>query len=402
RFSDTLLLPLWAVAVYGLIKARLPHEIFTIFFAAPDLRGLGIDPAAVGPATLGPVVAVFLLHWVAAVLLWFWNRHAHPLRVLGAGVVAFAVGLGIFHGAALFQLLDFDAYFATGPAYAWLCVLGGAMLLAWDAVEYKGDTPWTKRDVAMLQSPLSGAALHVEEKLGEETLVTATGERFAIRNGIARFTPVVTGFNKKYHRLYQAIGGLYDDVQRVFFALSGIDRRKYFARGLDLLEIKPGDRVLETSVGTGLNFFYLPRGCQYFGLDLSGDMLAAAQRFLARMRVPATLIEGNAEALPFADGSMDVVFHCGGINSFSDKARAIAEMIRVAKPGSRILIADETETLVQNVYEKVPLSGLFFKHRSAPVTPPTDLIPPEMEEVKVQFFRQDEFYAITFRKPALG
>lgn len=402
RFSDTLLLPLWAVAVYGLIKSRLPHEIFVIFFSTPDLKFLGFDPVAVGPAAIGPVAGVFLLHWVATVLLWFWNRQGHPLRVLGAGALVFCLCLAVFHGATQLQLFEFDTYFATGPAYAWLCALGGVMLLAWDAVEYKGDEPWAKRDLAPLQSPASAAALHVEEKLGEEALVSTAGERFAIRKGIAFFAPRIDGLNAKYHRLYQMIGGVYDDFQRWYFALKGIDRRKCFAQYLGLLEISPGDRVLETSVGTGLNFFYLPRGARYYGLDLSDVMLANARRFLSRWKVDAMLLQGNAEALPFADASMDVVFHCGGINFFSDRAKAIAEMIRVAKPGSRILIADETEKMVHTVYEKVPLSGWFFKRRRTSVSVPVDLIPPQMLEVKTQLFRDGQFYAITFRKPALG
>jgi len=46
------------------------------------------------------------------------------------------------------------------------------------------------------------------------------------------------------------------------------------------------------------------------------------------------------------------VFHVGGINFFSDKARAIREMLRVAKPGSKIIIADETSDFIDQQYKK--------------------------------------------------
>jgi len=50
-------------------------------------------------------------------------------------------------------------------------------------------------------------------------------------------------------------------------------------------------------------------------------------------------------------------------------------MIRVAKPGSLLLIADETEKHVKGVYEKGP-GGYLYKNRKAPVSAPVDLVPP--------------------------
>lgn len=397
RFSHTLLLPLWVVAAYGLAGTWLPENVAAVFFNARSLPSLHIGGTEL---VLTAVGLLALTHWVAAVVLYVWQRHAHPLGILGAGVGAAAGGAVFLAGVEAFHLLDFGVLFHTGPSYAWLAALSGALLQSRDVVEYKGAQPWAGRDVSLLQCPSSGAALTVQEQNGQEALVSAGGARYAIVDGIPQFASQCAGLNKKYRRLYQLIGGFYEDFQRVFFALNGISQKKYFSQYLGLLEIRPGDRVLETSVGTGLNIYYLPRGAQYFGLDLSPVMLENACRFLARMKADITLLQGNAEALPFAEASMDVVFHCGGINFFSDRKSAVTEMIRVAKPGSRILIADETEKLVRNVYEKVPLSGLFFRQKDRKaVSVPRDLIPPDMEEVEVHLFRNAEFYALTFRKP---
>ena len=73
-------------------------------------------------------------------------------------------------------------------------------------------------------------------------------------------------------------------------------------------------------------------------------------------------------------------------------------MIRVAKPGSLLLIADETEKHVKDVYEK-SLGG-YFKNRKEAVSAPIDLVPPEMEEIHLESLKGGMFYALTFRKPA--
>lgn len=206
-----------------------------------------------------------------------------------------------------------------------------------------------------------------------------------------------TGDNSKYNHLYETIGGFYDDIQRVYCALKGFDRDAYFLSYMRLLEVKPGNSVLETSVGTGLNFKYLPHGAKLSCLDLSAEMLVNCQANLRRWEMDADLYLGNAESLPFADSSFDQVFHVGGINFFSDRAKAIREMIRVAKPGSLLLIADETEKHVKDVYEKSP--GGLWKNRKEPVSAPIDLVPPEMQEIHLELMKNGDFYALTFRKP---
>jgi len=56
-------------------------------------------------------------------------------------------------------------------------------------------------------------------------------------------------------------------------------------------------------------------------------MLANGQNNLRRWQMEADLYLGNAESLPFADASFDVVYSCGGFNFFSDRAKALREMI---------------------------------------------------------------------------
>ena len=74
---------------------------------------------------------------------------------------------------------------------------------------------------------------------------------------------------------------------------------------------------------------------------------------------------GNAECLPFKDKSFDVVFHFGGINFFNDRAAAIREMIRVAKPGTKFVIGDENEDLAQR-YENIPVMDGWYGNPRGP------------------------------------
>ncbi len=246
--------------------------------------------------------------------------------------------------------------------------------------------------------------MHVVSDKGREALVSSSGERFPVRDGIPAFLKPadLTGDNGKYNHLYETIGGFYDDTQRFFAAFRGLDIDEYFDIYMSLLPVKPGDSVLETSVGTGLNFKYLPHGVKLAGLDLSAEMLANCQNNLRRWQMEADLYLGNAESLPFADSSFDVVFTCGGFNFFSDRAKAVREMIRITKPGGHLMIEDETEEYVKSTYQNIPYTSSFYKDRNDAVTVPIDLVPPEMEDIHLEMLKDGKFYAITFRKPAAG
>lgn len=381
-FLSTLSLPFWGVALLAL-ERQWPR-------IAPIHGTLAIS---------------FLIYWFAAVMVWMWNQEFRAAKI-AAGASVFGAACVLVLGYSLFPQIHPAATHVppTSLAIAWICLVGALILAASSLIQPgKPRQLWADKTgtVALLRSPYTGDSLHVVNEDGHEALVSEKGERFPVRNGLPVFLGPnkLTGLNQKYNRLYEIIGGFYDDTQKVACALHGVSPDQYFCDYLRLLEIKPGDSVLETSVGTGLNFKYLPRGVRLFGLDLSPEMLTNCQANLRRWELDADLFLGNAEDLPFANDSFDVVFHVGGINFFSDRAKAIREMIRVAKPGSRILIADETEEHVKSAYERIPITSHFFKDRKEPVTAPIDLVPPEMQEINLELLHGGRFYALTFRKP---
>jgi ubiquinone/menaquinone biosynthesis C-methylase UbiE len=346
-------------------------------------------------------IATFLTFWFAAVVVWMWNNEFRARTVaVGASIFAaiFVVALGILK----FSRPEGVMLSAT-PAFGWACVGGALLVSVWAALHREKRPRWAGKPetVALLRSPFTGVRLRVVSEHGREALVSDSGERFPVRDGIPTFLMPedLTGDNGKYNHLYETIGGFYDDTQRVFCAFRGVDRDSYFKDYMEMLEVKAGDSVLETSVGTGLNFKYLPHGVKLSGLDLSAEMLAGCRANLRRWELEADLYLGNAESLPFADSSFDVVFHVGGISFFNDKGNAIREMIRVAKPGSLLLIEDETEDYAKSTYERIPITSSYFKNREEAITVPIDLVPAEMEDVRLEMLKDGKFFAITFRKP---
>ncbi len=235
------------------------------------------------------------------------------------------------------------------------------------------------------------------EMAGNNLRNTATGRIYPIRDGIPLFVSTVTGLNLKYQTFYDRIAPGYDLAERFY---RWIKRKpSYRLEYLSELEIKPKARVLEVSVGTGANLRYLPEDIDFYGLDLSWGMLRKCQRNLIRWKREAHLFQGEAERLPFKVEAFDCVFHVGGINFFSDKVRAIKEMIWVARSGTKIVIVDETEKAVRENYQKTPIVRKSFEPGTEKVRSPIDLVPEEMKDVTAREICDGKLYCLTFRKP---
>ena len=95
--------------------------------------------------------------------------------------------------------------------------------------------------------------------------------------------------------------------------------------------------TLDVACGTGDMVVELLRhGCKATGVDLSEEMLAIARRKTAS----ANFQLGDAEALPFADGEFDAVTCAFGVRNFVHLELGLSEMLRVLKPGGRMVILE--------------------------------------------------------------
>lgn len=380
NFLSTLSLPLWGVAWVAFLNILIP--------------AVSYDPEM-----------IFLTYWFASIVLLIWNKNFQDNKFKIA--LYFIIGLCLLLLGNFSEKIDTIIHvhiFTTQPVFVCVCIAGGLMISGGNIILYRIKRfSWSGKQhiVSILRSPYTGEPLSVVTENNLEFLVSQSGERFTFFKGIPDFLKKeqMTGSNKKYNLLYEIIGGFYDDALRVSCGFKGATMDQFHMSYMGALECKKNDRVLETSVGTGLNLNCLPKDLKLFGLDLSKEMLINCNVNLERWKLEAELFIGNAEALPFADNSFDVVFHVGGINFFNDREKAIMEMIRVAKPGSRILIADETEEYVKKTYEQNPITRHFYKSRKEKVSAPIDLVPSEMKEIKFDTLFNGGFYVITFRKP---
>jgi ubiquinone/menaquinone biosynthesis C-methylase UbiE len=200
---------------------------------------------------------------------------------------------------------------------------------------------------------------------------------------------------------YEGRAPRYDWANRIASALRGVSGIKERRKAVDRLQLAPGQRVLEVSVGTGTNVHLireaLGREGRAVGLDISRSMLAQCRRKLERQGVQADLTEGEAAHLPFADAAFDAVFHHGGIAEFGDKQGAIEEMMRVARPAARIVLCD----VGLPTDRRLPLmSRLLLKFQPEyEQPPPLDLIPARAQDVQVDWFHGGSWYLITFVNP---
>lgn len=102
----------------------------------------------------------------------------------------------------------------------------------------------------------------------------------------------------------------------------------------------PGVELLDVATGTGnVSVPAAKAGATVTGLDLTPKLLEVQRERAAAEGVSVTLVEGDAEALPFAEASFDRVTSCFGVMFAPRHAVAAAELVRVARPGGEIVVA---------------------------------------------------------------
>ncbi|MEU0875775.1 demethylmenaquinone methyltransferase [Nocardia brasiliensis] len=152
---------------------------------------------------------------------------------------------------------------------------------------------------------------------------------------VAKTESVRASLDKQPHEIASMFDGVARRYDLTNTVISGGQDRYWRWAVRKALAPRPGERVLDLAAGTGVSTLDLAKsGAWCLAADFSQGMLAAGKF----RKVP--MVAADATALPFADNSFDAVTISYGLRNISDTDAALREMLRVTKPGGRMVIAE--------------------------------------------------------------
>lgn len=158
-----------------------------------------------------------------------------------------------------------------------------------------------------------------------------TGISSTTINGTTASTGNVQPHNERAASVWSSGGKRYDEISR------GISDS--IEHAVTRLNPRRGERVLDLSTGTGwTSRLVARRGATVTGVDIAGDLLAAARAKAVEEGLKVDYRLGDAENLPFETGSFDAVISTCGIMFAARQEAAAAELVRVVRKGGRIAL----------------------------------------------------------------
>lgn len=157
--------------------------------------------------------------------------------------------------------------------------------------------------------------------------------------------------------VFDSVASRYDLMNDLMsFGIHRLWKRYVIAKGL----IRPGQYALDVAGGSGDIATLLARKVGRTGhvilSDINGEMLAQGRNRLIDEGLLNTVdcIQANAECLPFQDNLFDIITIAFGLRNVTDKARALASMYRVLKPGGKLMVLEfskPTLPLLKSIYD---------------------------------------------------
>jgi ubiquinone/menaquinone biosynthesis C-methylase UbiE len=239
-----------------------------------------------------------------------------------------------------------------------------------------------------------------DDHIVEGDLRCTCGQDYTIHNRILQclYPPTLLPSDAEFQQKYDEMAASYAAAMEWLFLTFAEDQKQVRSQMIDRLALTPGGRVLDVGCGTGEDVLPMTEqvGSQgsVFLLDFSLVMLSHAQQKLTTCETPAEYLLGNAAYLPFADAIFDAVFHFGGLNTFGDKKKALAEMTRVTRVGGKVVVGDEgvAPWLRRHQFGRVLINANpLYKH-----TPPLVALPVTAHNVSLRWILGGAFYLLDY------
>lgn len=137
------------------------------------------------------------------------------------------------------------------------------------------------------------------------------------------------------------VAAMFDDVAPKYDVVNDVlslgQTRRWRRLVVDAVGARPGQRVLDLAAGTGTSSEpYADAGINVVACDFSLGMLKVGKR----RRPDIDFVAGDATNLPFEDNSFDASTISFGLRNVNEPKKALSEMLRVTKPGGRLVIAE--------------------------------------------------------------
>ncbi|MED7819403.1 MULTISPECIES: bifunctional demethylmenaquinone methyltransferase/2-methoxy-6-polyprenyl-1,4-benzoquinol methylase UbiE [unclassified Francisella] len=171
---------------------------------------------------------------------------------------------------------------------------------------------------------------------------------------------------KKVAGVFHSVAAKYDLMNDLMsFGIHRIWKKLTLAK----TGVRKGDKVLDLAGGTG-DLAY--KFCQMVGSngkvvlsDINSSMLEVGKEKLTNKGCVGNIeyVQANAECLPFPDNYFDCITISFGLRNVTDKAKALASMCRVLKPGGRLLVLEFSKPIVpllSKVYDEYSFKALPF------------------------------------------
>lgn len=233
-----------------------------------------------------------------------------------------------------------------------------------------------------------------------EALVTEKGISYPVSGKIIDLTypPALETADEHARNFYEGRADDYDKYLPLTFKTHNEDEEATRNAFIDRLNIKHGDRVLDLACGTGRDSILIADRIgahgQLFCQDISPDMMRRCVDRLADAPPHTEFSLANAMHLPFPDNFFDAVYSFGALGEFSDIGAGLSEMVRVTRPGGKIVVGDESIPVWLRHTEFAKILATTNPQFNAPL--PLDQMPVHARKVNISYVINGVFYLIDF------